>query len=60
MKPCKGTWSNHTWQEWKVTERGKIINNMTKGEIGSFIVQERHCLLCGYTQLDRQETRLND
>lgn len=58
-KNCYGLLgTNHTWDSWKITEEGTVERrNMDKtiSKIGTYFVQRRKCLVCGFTQMNRQE-----
>ena len=53
----------HKWDKWEVTEKGEIfkfskLNPNIKWITGICYYQQRKCLKCGYTQINRQEERL--
>ena len=47
----------HTWTDWLVTERGRIVNKYYQHhKLGSYLAQERYCTKCGKTQINHQRT----
>lgn len=46
----------HHWEKWKVINSGKISY---KGQVkGTFIIQQRTCLICGRTQTDMEKATI--
>ncbi len=44
-------WTWHHWEKWKDVEWGALQSDGVK--VGTYIIQERICLMCGLKQLRR-------
>lgn len=50
-----GCFWKHNWSKWKIIEEGDRVSDITKGVIGSYIIQKRYCIDCGRTEIEKEK-----
>lgn len=45
----------HTWDTWQIIKEAPIERTKDKQEVGYFLIQKRSCILCGKTELNKQQ-----
>lgn len=52
MSKCRNyiLFTVHNFDRWKIVEKGNIRKSEDNGIVGIFIIQERRCKDCGYTE----------
>ena len=57
MEKCRIKWFGnyiHNWGLWEMADRGNILRRDDESKVGVFILQERKCKDCGFTELSKQ------
>jgi hypothetical protein len=45
----------HNWTKWTVIKEGRMVRSTTKVVVGSILIQERKCTVCGFVQRKVEE-----